>query len=136
MTWNPSDMERFFGCIPDIHESVPNGTSYFFQYSGKLLVYHLYVYEHIDQVSVSGDPDHPFGFSLFEFYVPCDSITISRAFDDSDQECLQFWDGGHEATNLRLKVVKRADGDLMVWPNYPFSPEHPARKSQTSGPAS
>ena len=87
----------------------------------------FYVHEEEQQVSISADPVTPFSAqSLYEFYQPCDRI---RFIDDAwyggyvGMEC---WYGtmDYKTNHRRLLVMKRRDGDLIVWPTYPFPPDH------------
>ena len=67
MKWNQTDLEQFFGCRPD--SGINQDGLYIFDYASKRLRYQLFVHEKEDQVSISADPETPFGGdSLYEVY--------------------------------------------------------------------
>ena len=95
-----------------------------FDYQGEILKYRLIINDREDVVAISGDRESPFQCdSFYEFSVACDLI---RLRDYSGQKMLEFWYGAPEnPMNLRLMILKRPNGDLKVWPAYPFPPDHP-----------
>jgi hypothetical protein len=116
-------VSSFFGLPPD--ETSPAGSSFrlfTFRYSGRHLRYEFWVHAVEEQVSISGDTTNPFGAdSLFEFYVPCDSLSFVEDGYYPGQVALACWYGSREdPSNQRLTIRKRPDGDLKVWPIFPF----------------
>lgn len=86
----------------------------------------FYIHQSDEQVSVSGDPDRPFGSdSFYEIYVPCNCIRLAQDPYYPNQQGLTFWYGSPEnIVNLRLTIYKRPDGDLKIWPCFPFPEDH------------
>jgi hypothetical protein len=73
MKWNQLDLEHFFGSHPQINDD----GLYIFHYAGKHLRYLLFVHEKEDQISISADPETPFGGdSFYALYLPCDTIEL------------------------------------------------------------
>jgi len=122
MKWNQLDLEHFFGARPEIND---DGLCAF-DYAGKRLRYQLFIHEKEDQISISGDPETPFGAdSLYELYLPCDTIELFADPYRAEFRAVGFWYGGsNERSNLRLTIMKRPDGDLKVWPAFPFAESH------------
>jgi len=62
---------------------------------------------------------------LYEVYVPCDTIQLFSDPYHAEFKAVGFWYGGSdECSNLRLTIMKRPDGDLKVWPVFPFPKSH------------
>ena len=130
MKWNQTDLEQFFGCRPD--SGINQEGLYIFHHASKRLRYQLVVHEKEDQVSVSADSETPFGGdSLYEVYIPCDTIQLFSDPYHAELKAMGFWYGGsNERSNLRLTIMKRPDGDLKVWPEFPFPESHPLRRAE------
>ena len=94
------------------------------EYAGKHLKYSLCFSDADEIVSISGDPEVPFGAdSFYEINIPCDSITQSQDGYYPDQTGLNFWYGDRtKKHNLTMMLLKRPDGDLKVWPACPWPP--------------
>jgi len=134
MNWKQSDLEHFFGCRPGL--AINDNAVYFFDYASKRLQYQLWVHEKEDQVSISADPTLPFGGdSLYEVYVPCDTIRLFPDPYHGEFKAVGFWHGdAKDRKNLRLTIMKRPDGDLKVWPEFPFPQSHPIRRAEQIAP--
>jgi len=135
MKWNKADLEQFFGCPPSL--GINQEALYIFDYASKRLRYMLTVDEKEHQVSISADPETPFGAdSFYEVYVPCDTIQLFSDPYHAEFKAVGFWYGAsNERRNLRLTIMKRPDGDLKVWPELPFPESHPLRRAQQPGAA-
>ena len=136
--WSKIDLEHFFGCRPSL--GINDERVYIFDYASKRLRYQLFVHEKEEQVSVSADPETPFGGdSFYEVYVPCDTIQLLADPYHPEFKAVGFWYGGAtDRKNLRLTIMKRPDGDLKVWPAFAFPKSHPAAEpgaSPNGGPA-
>jgi hypothetical protein len=133
MKWNKTDLEQFFGCPPSL--ALNQETLFFFDYTSKRLRYLLVVDEKGQQVSISADPERPFGAdSLYEFYVPCDTIELFSDPYHAEFKAIGFWYGGGTALgNRRLTIMKRPDGDLKVWPELPPG-SHRSRRTELGAP--
>lgn len=130
MKWNQKDLGQFFGCQPI--SDINNLGVYFFDHASKRLRYQLIVDEKDDRVSISADPETPFGGdSFYEVYVPCDTIQLFSDPYHAEFQAIGFWYGGaDERSNLRLTIMKRPDGDLKVWPEFPFPQSHSLRRAE------
>jgi hypothetical protein len=140
MTWNQTDLEEFFGCRPT--RGIQDDTLQVFDYASKRLRYMIMVHEKDHHVAVSADPERPFGAdSFYEIQVPCDTIQLFPDPYHPEFKAVGFWFG--ETTkreNLRLTIMKRPDGDLKVWSEFPFpggggpdaSPTVPPRGPRTT----
>ena len=124
--FDPSVIEAFFGTSIVVLEPGGHGVSGTMDYCGKNLKYNLVFSDTDEVVSISGDPDVPFGAdSFYEFNIPCDSITQSQDGYYPEQTGLNFWYGDRaEKHNLMMMLLKRPDGDLKVWPACPWPPRH------------
>lgn len=126
--WNPNEVSSFFGTPPEETSGLDSSSRVFsFRYSGLHLQYEFFVHADDDQVSISGDTTVPFGAnSLYEIYVPCDSLSFVEDGYYPGQVSLACWYGSRDdSRNRRLIILKRPDGDLKVWPSYPFPKDHP-----------
>ncbi|MGV3772688.1 MAG: hypothetical protein ACO1QB_07285 [Verrucomicrobiales bacterium] len=128
MNWNKDAVAEFFGCVPDLCKTEDGKRYYFFDYSAQLLKYQLIVGVDTKLVSISGDTERPFGaFSIYEFNVPSDAIQagiMTTRFEGSSEQYLSFTYGSGEQ-NLRMMIIKRPDGELIVWPTLPLPQDHP-----------
>jgi hypothetical protein len=126
--WNPDEISAFFGVKPDIMPIEDSGSHIFvYRYTGSNLRYELWLWVDDDQLTMSGDTEVPFGTdSLYEICLPCDSVSLVKDGYYPGQMALAFWHGPQsDRKSLRLKILKRPDGDLKVWPEYPFPDRHP-----------
>lgn len=123
-------IEAFFGSSIALPEPGDHGVSGTIDYVGKKFKYSLIISDADEVVSISGDPDVPFGAdSFYEFNIPCDSISISQDGYYPEQTGLNFWYGDmSKKHNLMMMLLKRPDGDLKVWPACPWPPRHPLHK--------
>jgi hypothetical protein len=123
MTWNQTDLEQFFGCRAN--PGANDGKLHIFDYASKRLRYMIMVHEKENHVAVSADPERPFGAdSFYEIQVPCDTIQLFPDPYHPEFKAMGFWYGGTiDRRNLRLTIMKRPDGDLKVWPEFP--PQNP-----------
>jgi hypothetical protein len=130
MKWNQTDLEQFFGCQPSVAKK--DEGLYIFDYASKRLRYQLVVRESEDEVAVSADPETPFGAdSFYEVCVSCDTIQLFSDPYHREFKAVGFWRGGvTDRTNLRLTIMKRTDGDLKVWPEFPFPESRPQRRPE------
>ena len=63
---------------------------------------------------------------MYEFGVPCTDIVAFPAERDPDGIALGFFYGDTaDKHNRTLTIVKRSDGDLVVWPSWPYPKGHP-----------
>lgn len=128
--FEPSVIEGFFGTAIALPEPGEHGISGMVEYVGRRLKYSFIFSNDDETVSISGDPETPFGAdSFYEFVIPCDSITESHDGYYPDQTGLHFWYGDTtQKHNLMMMLRKRPDGDLKVWPACPWPPRHPFHK--------
>lgn len=126
--WNDSDLQRFFGtALVGDQDGDPTDRVYELDYAGKRLKYRMMLLVDSDIVSISGDPELPFGAdSLFEIIIPCDSISLCSDGYYPGQAGLAFWYGSTaHPHNCTMQLLKRPDGDLKVWPGYAWPTRHP-----------
>jgi len=80
--WNREEIESFFGVASEQVLQIEGEAQpqlFHFYYTGSHLRYEIWVDVDKEQVSISGDTDTPFGGqSLYEIYIPCDSIRWFR----------------------------------------------------------
>src|ERR1051325_1757901 len=118
MNWNKADLESFFGCRADAADHNPALPAFhFFHYATPRLRYAIIINEDTGQVSVSADPETPFGGdSLYEIHAHCDTIGFYPDDNHKDFQAIGFWKGDSRIReNLRFTIMKRRDGDLKIW---------------------
>ena len=129
LTWQDEDIRHFFGCeSPSVWEAPPTKEMFVVNYSGKLLNYSILFLITDEYVMISGNDTAPFGGdSLYEIAVPCDSVLVP---DAPNQTGLAFWYGDQkQKLNLTLMLLKRPDGDLNVWPSTVWPSRHPYQQN-------
>ena len=133
MDWRPEDLSSVFVDGPEASETEGTGTLIVYRHAGRSLRYEIWLLPDINYVSVSGDTDRPFGSdSLYEIYIPCDDIASFADPYHSGLVALGFWFGKpRDSAHLRMYIMRRADGDLKVWPVSFLPPEHPFHYSAT-----
>jgi len=121
-----SEIETFFGTkllVPNVDSSQIN---WYVKYSGRVLKYELLFCGNDETISISGDPEHPFGAdSIFEFNVACNLITTCPDGYYDGETGLLFKYGNSICEQSTMILLKRPDGDLKVWPYPPWPMGHP-----------
>ena len=128
--FDPNLIEAFFGSKIIRPEPEFDVATESLDYAGKMLRYSIVICDSDELISISGDPEVPFGAdSFFEISVPCDSIALAGDGYYPDQKALHFWYGDPEQRhNLMMMLLKRPDGDLKVWPACPWPSRHPLHR--------
>ena len=138
LTWQDEDIQHFFDCEPPcVFEAQPGKELIVVDYSGKVLRYSVLFQITDEYVMISGNDTNPFGAdSLYEIVVPCDKVSVCEDPYDSNQTGLAFWYGDpKQRMNLTMMLLKRAYGDLKVWPESVWPNRHPYQQSwQQSDP--
>lgn len=121
------EIGAYFGVsLCDSRTSDTDSERYWIEYSGRLLRYSLIIDVRNDTVMISGDPEFPWGGnSMFEIGVPCTSIRLrSHEPDGTVSFDCSYVDSSGRSSHT-LTILKRADGDLTVWPSPPLPDGHP-----------
>ena len=128
--FDPDVIERFFGVEVEMHDPTRHSISATIEYTGCVLKYCVMFCDRDVMVSISGDPETPFGAdSFYEINIPCDSITESEDGYYPGKTGLNFWYGNRACPhNLMMMLLKSPSGDLKVWPACPWPARHPMYK--------
>ena len=125
--WNVDAISSFFGALPEEVSAINSADRIFvFTYKGLHLRYEAWVHADAEAIFISADTVHPFDAdSLYEIYLPCDSLSLVQDGYYPGQLALACWYGPQDdQRNRRLMILKRPDGDLKVWPAFPFPEGH------------
>ena len=141
LVFDPAIIEQFFGTAGEMHTTEeihpdikPAQRTLWIEYAGPALKYTILLNIDQDSVSISGDTIQPFGaHSMYEIYVPCTEILAVPDPYRPEQTSLSFYYGETESyDNRHMTVMKRPDGELKVWPSFPFPPGHPCLSGSDS----
>jgi hypothetical protein len=126
-----AEIETFFG-VPLNPSKFPDSgrEQYWLDYSGRILKYSIIIDVEKDAVMISGDPVTPWGGnSMYEIGVPCSSIVTGQTRSSiigPEGIMLSFYYGDpSDRYNRTLTIIRRNDGDLIVWPSWPYPKGHP-----------
>ena len=125
--FEPGVIESFFGVVL-ANVLIPDSDrrQYWIDYSGKTLRYSMILDVERDDVKISGDLEHPWsGESMYEFNVPCSTILTLPGSVPSEVVLAFYYGAPGDHRNLMLTLMKRRDGDLVVWPRWPYPKGHP-----------
>ena len=128
--FDPKVIERFFETEIVLYDSASHSLSAEIDYAGDVLKYSILFHDQDDMVSISGDPETPFGAdSFYEINIPCDSIVESEDGYYPGKTGLHFWYGDRGFPhNLMMMLLKSPGRDLKVWPACPWPTRHPMYK--------
>ena len=128
--YDRDSVESFFDRKLVVYDSDPDSGNFELSYIGKKLKYTFLLRETDQVVSISADPDAPFGANSFlELNVPCDSITVCVDGYYPEQTGLEFWYGDRaHKPNQTMILLKRPDSDLKIWPGCTWPRRHPLHK--------
>ena len=120
VSYDPKVLSEFFGTPGEIG---PLGdredAMMWLEYQGPLLKYTLYLWLEDEVALITANNDHgSAGKYLYEINVPCSAITAG-------ENRLKFHYGPPASReSLQMILVKRDDGELMVWPVGHYPPGH------------
>jgi hypothetical protein len=124
--YDPATIKQFFGTEGELGETEVIGRSIWIDYSGPVLQYWIILNLDAESVFISGRP--PGAAWVYELSVPCSEIESGPdpyARDDPERISLRIYYGGKDyRPHLRMRILKVSNGELLVWPEYPFPPGH------------